>query len=95
MHWLSRLKKPQKIIILLVVIITFSLLAIIVYLETTNNSIFESMSHYFIGDTETEITVDEVIPYEKQEIKDDNLEEGTTEIRQEGKDGKKYCLGGH
>ena len=92
MNWLLLLKKPTKIIILLIVIITFSLLTVIVYLEATNNSIFESMSHYFIGDTETEITVDEVIPYEKQEIKDDNLEEGTTEIRQEGKDGKKKII---
>lgn len=92
MYWLSRLKKPTKIIILIVVIITFLLLVVIVYLEITNNSMLDSMSHYFIGDTETEITVDEVIPYEKQEIKDDNLEEGTTETRQEGKDGKKKII---
>ena len=71
MHWLSHLKKPTKVFIIIMVLVTFLFLAIIVCLEATNNSIFESMSHYFIGDTETEITVDEVIPYEKQEIKDE------------------------
>lgn len=92
MYWLSRLKKPTKIIIFIVIIITFLLLAGIVYLEITNNSMLDSMSRYFIGDTETEITVDEIIPYEKQEIKDDNLDEGIIETRQEGKDGKKKII---
>lgn len=92
MRWLSHLKKPTKVFIIIMTFVTFLSLAIIVYLEVMNNSIFESVSHYFVGDTESEITVDEVIPYEKQEIKDDNLEEGTTEIRQEGKDGKKKII---
>lgn len=74
------------------VFVTFIFLAIIVYLEVTNNSMFESMSHYFVGDTESEITIEEVISYEKQEIKDENLDEGVTETRQEGKDGKKKII---
>lgn len=92
MHWLLHLKKPTKIVILLIAIVTFLLLATIVYLEATNNSVFESMSHYFVGDTESEITIEEIISYEKQEIKDDNLDEGVTETRQEGKDGKKKII---
>ncbi|MBR3233316.1 G5 domain-containing protein [Candidatus Saccharibacteria bacterium] len=92
MRWLSHQKKPIKIFIIIMMFVVFLFLAIIIYLEATNNSLFESMSHYFVGDTESEITVDEVISYEKQEIKDENLDEGVTEIRQEGKDGKKKII---
>ena len=92
MHWLSHLKKPAKVFVIIMMFVTFLSIAIIVYLEVTNNSISESISHYFVGDTESEITVEEVIPYEKQEVKDDNLDEGVTETRQEGKDGKKKII---
>lgn len=89
MRWLSNLKKPVKVFIAVVMFVTFLLLAAIVCLEITNNSMFESMSRYFVGDTESEITVDEIIPYERQEIKDGNLNKGVTETRQKGKNGKK------
>ncbi|MBR3319615.1 G5 domain-containing protein [Candidatus Saccharibacteria bacterium] len=89
MRWSSHLKKPAKVFIIIMVFVVLLFLAGIIYLEVTDSLSFESISHYFVGDTESEITVDEEIPYEKQEIKDSNLDEGVTEIRQEGKKGKK------
>lgn len=92
MRWLLHLKKPTKVFIIIMVLVTFLFLAVIVYLEIANNSVLDSMTHYFVGDTESEITVDEVIPYKKQEVKDDNLNEGVIEVRQEGKNGKKEII---
>lgn len=89
MYRLSHLKKSAKVFICIMMFVLFLFLAGVFYLEVTDNFALESMSHYFVGDTESEITVDEVISYNRQEIEDENLDEGITETRQAGKDGKK------
>ena len=92
MQGLTRLQKPAKIFVLVMIIITFIFIGAISYLEITNNNIIEAMSRYFTGDTESEIVIDEVISFNKKEIKDDNLNEGMTEVRQKGVDGKKKLV---
>ncbi|MBR3319617.1 G5 domain-containing protein [Candidatus Saccharibacteria bacterium] len=92
MHRLTKLKKPTKIFIIIMLIITIGLICLAAYSEVSDYKLGEAMSRFFTGDTESEISVDEVIPYKKQEVKDENLNEGTSEIRQEGKDGKKKII---
>ncbi|MBR3319616.1 G5 domain-containing protein [Candidatus Saccharibacteria bacterium] len=92
MHWLSNLKHSQKVFVTIAAVMTLILLFVIFFFEIKNNKLADVMPRFFNGDTESEISVDEVIPFEKKEIDDENLEIGKKETKQEGVNGRKKIV---
>lgn len=88
----TQLGKPLKIIIVAAMAATLTSLALIAYLSTSDNDRINSVASYFTGDTESEITVIEAIPFSQKEVNDDGLAEGSSEIRQKGVNGEKKIV---
>lgn len=89
MQELAQLGKPLKVFIVVIIAATFGSLVSIAYLAVSNNNQINAFTNYFTGDTESEISVFEDIPFSSKEVEDGNLEKGISKVTQQGIDGKK------
>ena len=89
MRKLQQFEKPVKIIVIVLILLTLCFISFLTYLYIEENGKIESMSHFFTGDTESELTIEEEIPFDKKEVKDNSLNKGTSKIKQKGVTGKK------
>ena len=92
MRKIAQLEKSTKIFILIMMAATLLSVIAIAVLDITNNFRSDLMANFFTGDTESEISVEEAISYERREIEDEKIDKGVTEIRQKGIEGKKRVI---